>query len=940
MVILVRFLILCFVLASSVEVMASNNRLICLQEEFCNKINEQLKQQEEPDLKEVLKRFSHISKVYQNPATEEFIVEVSIKATKLKLSISPDFSSEVDEKIRKILSFGNQKIIDSEMARQRVLSLKNFLSNEGYSNSKILAYEQRQEGERVLHVEVNTGQILRFEGYESNIQFKDLNLESFEQRFSLQKGKVFDKLKYSLMIQEIERSLINQGYVLARVEDNLVVSEELVRSTITIEVGQKVQFSVNGNKLISRMDLVREIKKTLRSTLTQREVKPQIEKAIQSSYKKIGYYFPQIEILKLKGRSRSSLEVSHYYIQIEEGDKTPIFSVDFYGTEDNRGKSLKEKFFKIESELIQSGFYDQNATEQFQKEIILYYQGQGFLSVAVQKPRVLFTPKEVKIVYNIDEGEQYLVSEMDVCDCDEETEKFVRSILINKEGKPFNINVIESDFKKALSFLKEKGYFYAFRSSPLGKDVVQYDLQNRKASIDYLIISGARLSYGGYGIAGLQKTKDYVVSREILHKDGDVLSPSSLRDLENRLNNLGLFQVVKVKPVKTRAQLLGQKKANSQIQIQVEERDFGSGEAAVGYRTDLGAKVSTSIVYNNVSGKNWIVSADAESNYRFSLSNLDARREAEGDKFIEYSLGAGITFPYFFDLPIRTNFSVGYKLQRYFAFDAEIARFTYSNDYQFLKNLFGRLKYQLETINQSDATEARDNDSFRIGSLTPSLTLDLRDRVVNPRRGSFFNVSWEFANPYFLSQNDQEDLVINFNRFISRSKFYLPVTNKITWANSISFGIETNFAKEKTNTNGETSAEGYIPSIKVFRLDGQDTIRGYKDSEINLLEGGQDIGEVIIDDEAYFLAYKTELRYSLNDQIVFGVFFDAGQVAVNSFSPTKVRTSLGNTFKFVTPVDSLDLDYGVKLKRRRTQISDTEQRREVFGRFHLSIGFF
>ena len=40
--------------------------------------------------------------------------------------------------------------------------------------------------------------------------------------------------------------------------------------------------------------------------------------------------------------------------------------------------------------------------------------------------------------------------------------------------------------------------------------------------------------------------------------------------------------------------------------------------------------------------------------------------------------------------------------------------------------------------------------------------------------------------------------------------------------------------------------------------------------------------------------------------------------------------------KLLTPVGSLDFDYGVKLKRQIKPNGDNEQ----FGRFHLSIGFF
>jgi outer membrane protein insertion porin family len=59
-------------------------------------------------------------------------------------------------------------------------------------------------------------------------------------------------------------------------------------------------------------------------------------------------------------------------------------------------------------------------------------------------------------------------------------------------------------------------------------------------------------------------------------------------------------------------------------------------------------------------------------------------------------------------------------------------------------------------------------------------------------------------------------------------------------------------------------------------------------------------------------------------------------VFVNQFKPLDLRTSVGLTMKLLTPVGSLDFDFGVKLKRN----IGPDNERESFGRFHLSIGYF
>ena len=181
------------------------------------------------------------------------------------------------------------------------------------------------------------------------------------------------------------------------------------------------------------------------------------------------------------------------------------------------------------------------------------------------------------------------------------------------------------------------------------------------------------------------------------------------------------------------------------------------------------------------------------------------------------------------------------------------------------------LRYQFERIVQFDATEEKDNDNFSIGGLTPTLTFDFRDDVINPRKGAFFTLSSEWANKYFGSMHEK-DLEVNFVKVISRNRFYYPVGD-FTLALSIAAGYQKNFAEDVLkdangnvllNANGQPRTRGYIPSIKVFRLDGYDEIRGYDQGEINRLIDGTPIGEVIVQKEAYFTALKFEPRYNLS----------------------------------------------------------------------------
>ena len=203
-------------------------------------------------------------------------------------------------------------------------------------------------------------------------------------------------------------------------------------------------------------------------------------------------------------------------------------------------------------------------------------------------------------------------------------------------------------------------------------------------------------------------------------------------------------------------------------------------------------------------------------------------------------------------------------------------------------------------------------------------------------KGAFFNLSTEFANPFFLSQKDSE-LTINYFKLVSRNRFYIPHKYG-TIAISMVAGAQENLATDKRVVDGVSQTEGYIPNIKVFRLTGMDIVRGFNDEEINRVpgHGKDDISDVKIDNRAYLANFKFEPRYVINDALMAGVFYDAGRVFVNKVDLGQLRDSVGVTFKILTPVGTLDFDYGIKLLRERNKDGTLEDP----GRFHVSIGFF
>jgi outer membrane protein insertion porin family len=370
--------------------------------------------------------------------------------------------------------------------------------------------------------------------------------------------------------------------------------------------------------------------------------------------------------------------------------------------------------------------------------------------------------------------------------------------------------------------------------------------------------------------------------------------------------------------------------------VKLIERDYGLVELAPGFRTDLGAKLTATASYINIGGMNRSLTLRSQINQRLNYQTFDPRRRKERRQLVEHNETLTYTQGDIFDTLITSSTGMSYQRKRFYSFDAEIFRINNTLSWDITKKLSSSVRYQYEAITQTDATELRDNDSFKIGAITPSLTYDLRNSPVNPIKGAFFNMSCEFANPYFLSQRENE-LTINYYKLISRNRFYLPYKFG-TVAVSMVAGVQENLANEMINVDGVNQTTGYIPNIKVFRLTGMDIVRGFNDEEINRVPGDNkdDISEVKIQERAYLANFKVEPRYFINDTLMAGLFYDAGRVFVNQVDMGQLRDSVGLTFKILTPVGTLDFDYGIKLLRERNKDGSLEDP----GRFHVSIGFF
>lgn len=759
--------------------------------------------------------------------------------------------------------------------------------------------------------------------------------------------KPYDALTLKIQTDLITKDLFAAGYFnsVVKVEFDGTESDLVIR--ISMDIKDRVNFEFQGNHIFSHQELRTKLLDKIRNEFGKVDIK-NLSTFLADQYENAGFYQTQVTYYQNQGLDSSKLKVVNYYFVIDEGIKISVRDISYRGNSYLKTEEIQSIFKKNATPLAKGGFYDKTFFDEFSDILKKEYLSRGFVFIEISKPRVVSNDEDdsVTIEYGIAEKQQVILKNITFAKVPDDLAAQAKATLVNKEGTPVNIIELESDLRKMIVYFQSEGYYFANITNLNSDSLLVYEKSYASVDLRPEINLDRKICYNEAIINGNVETNTRVINREIDLKPGDLITPKKLEDLRQKLSGLNLFSSLRITPY-----MMYESEATScpktNLVIQVKEKDFGLVEVAPGYRTDLGTKLSAGVTYNNISGMNRSASLRVQGNRRSNLDGFDDRRQEENKDLFEYSIKASFVEPYVFYNILKTQFefelSATYQRIRFYGFDADILRASPQLSKNFTPTFAGSVKYQLERIVQFDATEAKDNDNFTIGGITPTLTWDLRDNAINPRKGAFFTLSSEWANNFFGSMKEK-DLEVNFVKVISRNRFYYPVGDFV-FALSIAAGYQKNFAEEKLkdnngnvilNDNGQPKTRGYIPSIKVFRLDGYDEIRGYDEGEINRLLDGTPVGEVIIQREAYFTALKFEPRYNLTDAIKIGIFFDAGRVFVDDFQPMKLRTSVGAGLKYVTPVGSLDFDYGFKLQRK----TYPDQRRDSVGRFHLSIGFF
>ncbi|MDA8651574.1 outer membrane protein assembly factor BamA [Porticoccaceae bacterium] len=737
-------------------------------------------------------------------------------------------------------------------------------------------------------------------------QILDIRIEGL-QRVSA--GTVFAALPVSVgdvvdesTIRDATRSIFRTGYfadvIMAR-ENGILVVGLVERPAVT-------EINIDGNKAIETDQLMDALRDNglAEGQIFRQVILEGMGQELQRQYVSQGRYGALVET-EVTPLPRNRIAVD---INIDEGDVAKIRHINIVGNKTFSEQELLDGFEQNKtgwlSWITSDDKYSREKLSGDLETLESWYLDRGYLNFQVSSTQVSVSPNKesVYITINIDEGDVYRISEIELAGELIIPEKQVRGLVLLREDAVFSQILMTTTSEYISKRLGNEGYTFAEVDG-----FPEVDEETKTAKVTFLVKPGMRAYVRRIDFRGNTKTADEVLRREMRQMESASANNALIELSKVRLERIGFFKEVNVETIPVPGK-------NDQIDVvyTVEEQPSGSVGANLGYSQGYGLMLGANLTENNFLGSGKQVGVGInKSTYQSSIN-------------------FSYTEPYF----TTDGVSAGYSV------------YVRETDYS---------KLQLQPFSQ-DTSGASVNWSYPLSEVQrigfgfgyEYLELDLGDYSTSEviedfveNNGNWFksvsaNVNWvksTLNRGIFATRGTSQRLGLDVMMPGSGLEYY-----KVSYKATHLRGLTNNFTLKLKADLGYGESYGdtsQMPFFKNFYSGGLGSVRGYKRYSLgpqNSVSSGfgraRPIGgnvQIVLGAEVIFpLPFVKDQR-----SVQSALFFDAGNVfntkcndlEVNCFSPKdgELRYSVGLgatwlsgfgpiTFSIAKPLNSEDYD--------------------------------
>ena len=432
--------------------------------------------------------------------------------------------------------------------------------------------------------------------YADDFQVSDIRIEGL-QRVSA--GTVFAALPISVgdtaddtTVREATRSLFRTGYfadvIMAR-ENGILVIGLVERPAVT-------GINIEGNKAIETDQLMDALRDNglAEGQIFRQVILEGMSQELQRQYVSQGRYGALVQT-EVKELPRNRVAVN---IDIDEGDVAKIRHINIVGNSNFAEPTLLEQFEQNRtgwlSWITSDDKYSREKLSGDLETLESWYLDRGYLKFQVLSTQVSVSPdkESVFITINVDEGDVYTISGIDLAGDIIIPEIQARALVLLREGVIFSQALMTASSDYITRRLGNEGYTFA--------EVEGYpeiDEDTKTATVTFLVKPGMRAYVRRIEFRGNTKTADSVLRREMRQMEGGSANNALIEMSKVRLERVGFFKEVSVENIPVAG-------TNDQIDVvyTVEEQPSGSVGANLGYSQGYGLQLGANLTENNFFG--------------------------------------------------------------------------------------------------------------------------------------------------------------------------------------------------------------------------------------------------------------------------------------------------------------------------------------------------
>ncbi len=617
----------------------------------------------------------------------------------------------------------------------------------------------------------------------------------------------------------------------------------------------------------------------------------------------------------------------------------------------SKTKAFLDPYFRFK--LFSSAKLDMKKFGEDMEKVVTYYNSLGYRDAQIVDTAIYnSTNGNLNVALKVEEGRKYYFGNITWKGNAKYSDSLLSVILGIHKGDIYNIGTLNKKLGKELSpeggdinsLYQDDGYLF-FHVDP-----VETAVYNDTIDYEIRIVEGPQARIKNVTIAGNEKTKDYVIRRELRTVPGELFSRADLIRSIRELSNLQYFNQEKINPVP----VPNADDGTVDINWNLEEKSSDQLELSAGWGGGIGLTGTLGVSFNNFSIRNIFHKEAWDPLPQGDGQKLSLRYQSNGRAFNSYN--ASFTEPWlggkkrnsltlaFYHSKFSNAFNPLTGLPDKQRSDSQFLKtlgvsvslgkqLKWPDDYFSLVYSVNYTQYILHKypIFQGLDSGTSTNISFKI-ALQRSSVFD----PIFPRSGSSFVASVQFTPPYSLlnpnlvnSSNPYK--TPEYHKWRFNAEWYVPIgkptgedkNRQLVLKIAAKYGFMGRYNSKLDFSPFERFQLGDAGLTNNYGLLGYDIIaqRGYPvyESSDPTVNPDQSTASKFF---TIFNKYQLELRYPLvtnPSSTIYGLaFFEAanGWYNFKDYNPFRLRRSAGIGMRFFLPMFGLlGFDYGVGIDR-------------------------